>query len=429
MKKFILLIPIFLYSETFEDIIKKINSSPAIKSAVYLQKSAANLYKSQKGRNLPSIDASINAIRLKDTPVIYFHSKFMPASKFQVGKKSKFQGEIALKYPIFSGFAIEALINKAKWQKEEADLKVKDLKRNLYLKAASLFSSAISLNYSLKALKEAKKAINEAYKKAKGLYENGLIPPSYLYNIKAQTYDIEAKIIEAKSQKEELLNYLSYLTDSKIASLEFKQNDIKLPKRETLIRKALKQREDIKALKKALEIDKEEIKLAKSSLYPKVALIGALKREGDSLRLNGDGYTNPDKSYIGASISLNLFNGFSDKYKIEAARMKKLSKEEFLKDYENQVKTNIKNAYLKLSSLKAKLKSQKAKVKAKEEYYKLTKGRFENKLASADELSRAIASLAKAKAKEGSLKAAIFKEKIEILLFKSSDIKLSNHNF
>ena len=60
-------------------------------------------------------------------------------------------------------------------------------------------------------------------------------------------------------------------------------------------------------------------------------------------------------------------------------------------------------------------------LKAQKEYYKLTKGRFENQLASADELSRAIADFYKAKAKVSVLKSQIFIQTTKIGLLAGLD--------
>ncbi|MDQ1297851.1 MAG: outer membrane protein, partial [Campylobacterota bacterium] len=46
----------------------------------------------------------------------------------------------------------------------------------------------------------------------------------------------------------------------------------------------------------------------------------------------------------------------------------------------------------------------------------LTRGRFDNKLASADELSRAIADLSSTKAKEATLKSDLFTQKATLWL-------------
>jgi len=175
-----------------------------------------------------------------------------------------------------------------------------------------------------------------------------------------------------------------------------------------MITTALNHREDIQALQRALKINQEVEKLAKSRYYPTVALTAELKRKGNTLALNGDGVSNADQSYIGTALSWNLFNGFADEKQYEASRLRTLSAQTALNDYKNRVKTELENAFLMLSALQSKLLSAKMELKAQKEYYKLTKGRFENQLASADELSRAIADLSSARAKVSVLESQIF---------------------
>ena len=58
----------------------------------------------------------------------------------------------------------------------------------------------------------------------------------------------------------------------------------------------------------------------------------------------------------------------------------------------------------------------KKRVKAAREYAKLVQGRFANQLASADELSRAIAKEAEAKATLEAVRAQIFAKKAQVAL-------------
>ncbi len=418
MKKLmILILPLFLWAESYEEVMKLIDNSLSMQSALKLQESADMLYKSSKGANLPKFDLSLNAVRLRETPTVIFH---LPTSSYPLkapmGTKSRYEGSMGISYPVFSGFAISSLIDKAKWQKEEARLKVLDLKRKLHIKATTLYSAILSLKETIKAQKEALKATVAALEKAKGLYKNGLLPPSDLYNIKAHKFETESMILESEGKKEELLNDLGSLVNKQIKDVEpFMYKREKLDKEE-ILKSALKNRADILALKSVLKTDEADIDLAKSRYYPTIAVSAALKRKGDSLRLNGDGYTNADESYIGTQIKWNLFNGFSDRCNVEAARLKKLSLQKRLQDYINLVKTEIDNAFLRLKTIKAKIKSAKMRLKAQEEYYRLTKGRFENQLSSADELSRAIASLSKAKAKLAALKNELFRQEVYIKL-------------
>ncbi|BCD60998.1 MULTISPECIES: TolC family protein [unclassified Nitratiruptor] len=416
MKKIVLLASaLSLFAQSYLQIIKSVDNSLLLKQAQKMTQASKNMVEAAKGKALPSLDLSLQGVHLKDTPTMYLHMPLTPVMGVPMGKKEQWQGELRLTYPLFSGFAITASIDKAKLEYEKAKLKKKDLKRNLYMQTTILYSSIFALNQKQKALQKAKEAIELAYKKAKGFYDNGLLAPSELYNLEAKKYEIEAALTEVKSQVDTLFNKLSYLLDTKITSIDgvvaFPE-----PNEETILQTALHQREDLLALQKSLHIDEKDIVLAKSRFYPNVALIAALKKHGDSLALNGDGYTNADQSYAGVALQWNLFAGGSDKNSVEVAKIKKAATALQIVQYQKQIITNVKNAFVKLKALKKKLRSAQARVKAQEEYYRLTQGRFDNQLASADELGRSIADLSAARAQKEAIKAKIFDQKVYIYL-------------
>lgn len=418
MKRLLLLaLPAILSAQNYFDIIKSIDKSPALKSALHLKEAASFTFEAARGKRLPTIDAYLSAAWLKDTPTVTFRIPGAPETEAPMGTKRNFVGSLKLTYPIFTGYAISAVIDKAELEQKKAELALLDLKRNLYLEATKLAGECYTLKMRIEAEREAKKAMQKAYEKAKGLYEQGLIPPADLYNIEAKLYAVEAQISDSKSQKDQLLNSLSYLTGKRVDSVDLSTDAFTIDlDRESLIKEALKNREDIKSLESLLKISKSEELLAKSSLYPTVAITAELKRRGDTLSLNGDGFTNADQSYIGALAKWNIFSGFADSNMVEAARRKTLAASSALSDYKRRVKIELENSFLKLNSIFSRLQSAKMELKARSAYCDLTKGRFENQLASADELSRSIADLAEAKAKVFILEGSLFTVKATIFL-------------
>ena len=417
--KWVLLLAIngALFAQTYSKIIEDIDNSPTLQSVKELNMAAGSVAKAAKGRSLPTLDLSFGAAWLKDTPTVTFRIPGTPPLEAPMGTKRNFIGSLRLAYPLFTGFAVSAEIDKAELEHKRAELKLLDIKRNLYLQATELAGACYAADKTLEAKVEAKKAMDDAYKKAKGLYDNGLLPPADLYNIEAKRYAVEAEIIEAKTRKQQILNRLSYLLGNPVDSVELPLHISSIAMdRNALIKEALSSREDIKALKSVLLIDRTQIDLAKSRFYPKVALAAELKRRGDTPKLNGDGFTNPDQSYIGASATWNLFSGFSDTETVEAARYRRLASEAALNDYKNRVKTELENAFLDLSALYSRVQSAKMELKARKAYCDLTRGRFENQLADADELSRSIAELFASKAKVFVLESRIFSQKATIWL-------------
>ena len=415
MKKWIsLMLPTLMWGQSYHEVIESLNTSLSVQSAQQLQKAAYENAKMTEGHNYPTVDASLTAIRFQEIPTVTFYSP--TAQTAPMGTKNHTEGAVSITYPLFSGFSISALNDKAGLEHEKAGLALSDLKRNLYLNATQLYGAVISADSTIEAHMEAKKAMDGAYAKAKGFYDHGLLAPSELYAIEAKTHSVDAQLNGAKNRKKQALNHLSYLTHSDIKEATSFPESLTIPTRDELVHIALGEREDLKALAKGLNLALSDITLAKSRFYPNIALVGAVKHQGDTLELNGDGYSNANKSYAGATASWNLFNGMSDSHAVQAAQAQKLSAQLTYEDYKNKVTMEIDNAYEELSTLESMLHSTQMEVKAAEEYSKLTRGRFDNKLASADELSRSIADLSASKAKESTLKSDLFTQKATLWL-------------
>ena len=398
-----------LWSASYREVVGHISRTPALQSAELMSQAAREEEAAAQGRNLPSLDLSLQSAWLKETPTMTLHTGFGPSGPLPMGRTRNFIGALTLSYPLFTGFAVSASIDRARWQAERARLKTLDLKRNLILKATELYGVVEAYGRILRAQQKAKSAILAALKKAQGLYKNGLIPPADLYNIRAKAYEIDARITQTRSTRQQMLRSLAYLSGLPMHGIEGGISLPPLPGRAHAKRMAWSRRVDLRALQSALHMDEAQIRLAESRYYPTVGVRAALKRHGDTLALNGDGFTNADQSYAGIEVNWNLFNGEQDRHHVEAARYKRLASASALVDYRERVATEIDNAYLELSALRAKRKSAAMQVRAQEEYYKLTEGRFANQLASADELSRSIASLADARAK-----AAVIATKIRV---------------
>ncbi len=340
MKKIILFIlPVLLFSATLKDIIKGVDNSLLVKSSKIKTKALKKLVGVYEGKNYPSVNLDFKAIRLKDTPSATFALPLMPPVTTAVGTKNNISLELGFVYPLFTGYAISNMIEKAKLEVVKSKLKTKNLKRELYLKSIMLYSDIYTVYQAIKATKEAIKALDISLQKANTMYKNALLDLSEVYNIKAKRYDMIATLETLKAQKNSLSNSLFYLSGIRV------KKGIKLPKlsriieEKNIVKLAFKNREDINILKKELDISEKEIGLAKSKFYPTVAIIGGVKKQGDSLRLNGNGYSNADESYIGVGVKWNIFDGFSKDKKSEAAKLKKEATLIYLNDYKQKIKS------------------------------------------------------------------------------------------
>jgi len=419
MKRLFFILPILIMADSFNDLVKKIDNSLILKIAkkdILIQKKKLD---EAKAKNYGKIDLTYTYSHLFSTPEMKLNSLQPIAAKnagnaptypliyqnihseMEVGSKENYIASLIYSYPIFTGFAVSEGIEIEKLNLIKSKLKYQNIKRNLILKVANLYSNIYALNVEIKALNEAKKALLLAKEKAIALYNEGLLNKSNVDEIDAKYYEIDAKLKEVKSQKNQLLNLLSYILNYKVNNIEF------LPGL-TLKKPDFTNRPDVKEILTTLKISKHAIKLAKSSFYPKLFFQGGIRREAENLTLSKNKHQNIDKSFIAISLQYNIFNGGGDRVKVEEAKLNNLKATIYFNDYLKRVKTDYKNDLLMINSLKSRLLSAKKEIKARRSYYEYIKAKFNEGLADVVDLNEAISKLAEAKAKEEYIKSQIF---------------------
>ena len=414
-----LFFPVFLMGENFDELVKFINNSNIVKiyeKNIAIQKEKLN---QAKAKNLGQLDLEYDYMYLFDRPVMKMNNPQPIAaqnagsapiypliykkihSTLNVGKKNNFVGKLTYSYPIFTGFLITNFIKIEKLNLIKERLKLNNIKRDLKLKVAKIYAGIYALNKKIDALNEAKKALLSARDKANALYKEGLINKSTLDEIDAKYYEIKANIDETKSNRNSLLNLLSYLVNKKINSID-NLPSIKLLKPNFL------NRPDVKEIQNTLKIASKNINIQKSNFYPKVYFQAGIKKEATDVTLNNNDYRNVDNSFVAVSIKYNIFNGGSDKAKLQEAKLEKLKALIFYKDYLNKVKTDYKNDLLNLNAFKKRLISANKEVNARDSYYEYIRAKFNEGLADVTDLNSAIAKLSEAKAKRDYIKSQIF---------------------
>ena len=405
-----ILCAVISFGSTLEETIALSEKNPSVKAAVQQAKVYKKLHSAVQAGNYPSLDVSYGATYLNEDPVTYFGG-----TSLQVRAKNNYTGTVKLTYPLFTGFAISSQIDKSKFRMNRALLEADDAKRNLYIGVVQAYTAALGLKHLRVSEQEAYEATQKSYDKVKAFFDLGMSSSAELYRIEASLNAIKARQIQTKNAYKIALSQLSLMANEKVVDVESLPNIEKLSL-ESLTQQALQNRPDLQALEVMVKEQQSQVDLAKSTNYPTVALFAQASQVGDSPELDGDGHTNKDRSAAGFMINYNLFSGFKTQSQIEAAREGKLSAELTLQAYTDKVKTEIYESYLTYESLLGALEAAKAQVKARESYEKLVQEQFDNQLADADTLSRAISSSAMSRASLISIDAKLYAAYAKALL-------------
>ena len=420
----ILLLNAYSFAASLKEVIEFSKTNLSIQAKEQQSKVYDNLLSVAESSNYPSLDISYGGTYLNEKPIVYLPINF-GGGEMQMQSQNTYKGALTLSYPLFSGFAISSQIEEAKLKKQRALLKVEDAKRNLYLNIVHMYSSALSIKHIISSEKIALKATQDGYKKAKEFFDLGMSSSSELYRIEASLHKIEAELIKRKKEYKAILNQLSFMSNFKLTDVQ-KLPNIGVIEFEKLKIEALQKRPDLLATKLIIDEAEAKIKLAKSKDYPSIILFAQAVYSGDNPSLNGDGYTNKDKSVAGFKINYNIFSGFKDSSQIEAAKHSKLTSELMLQSYTNRVNTEIYNSYLTYKSLFSQKISAQTQLQAEKKYERLVHEQFKNQLTDADVLSRAISSSSMARSFLIQIEAKLYTAYAKLLLEIDNETFLSS---
>jgi outer membrane protein TolC len=172
--------------------------------------------------------------------------------------------------------------------------------------------------------------------------------------VRARKSEVESMLSQAGFNKELAYQYLSFLLNHEVASIEHIDEMAPMP---TVVKEEVQQNNlDIQKAKLGLKITDMAIKLQESNLLPEV---GAFGEYGSADNNPFNEFFEKDSYTIGVQAKWNLFNGGIDKNNLERAKV------ENMKVYE-QVNLAKKGIYLKVKKSLTEIKSKEADIQSLE---------------------------------------------------------------
>ena len=219
-----------------------------------------------------------------------------------------------------------------------------DKVQSLLYDVAQKYYAVLSAEEKYEGLMEAEKSFKKAFEEASSRYELGLVPLSD--KLQAQTSYEQAKLSSNVARKNIALergNLAKLLNLPPYTLFELKRPEKKLeklpPKKKIkeLIELALSQRPDYKASKQDVLASEKQIVIAKSDGLP--TLSGNLNAEANKdIRHSQDGVYSAG---AGLTLSVPLFTGFSQSYKISQAQLQYQAAQKNLEVLENDIQNQV----------------------------------------------------------------------------------------
>jgi outer membrane protein TolC len=323
-------------------------------------------------------------------------------------------GQLNASVPVFSGFKIQnsIAVNENLYQAEMAT--ASQTKEEIALRVIDYYTSLYKAQKTIELLKENQKSAQQRVKDFVELEKNGIIPRNDLLKSQLQVSKIQLNLDETYNNLKIINFYLvTLLKLNPETKLEIRESDFAdfqittIPTNDQL---ALENRKDLEAIRFQGKASEANIKIAKGSYYPAIAIIG--------------GYTALDLSNvitvqnamnIGVGITYDLSAILKNGTLVKLAENKFLevqNSEAMLTDYiKIQVQKSIEDYDL---SLKQNEVYDQA-VEQSSENYRIIKDKYDNGLSDTNDLLEADVEQLSSKINKALAKANTFQKYYELL--------------
>jgi outer membrane protein TolC len=374
---------------------RAIANNNLIKEAIEKQRAAVQEHKSASADMLPKLSASYSYTRLKDAP----YAVFGP-SRVTISDRDNFHWDITVTQPIFTGFALSTKKKIAELGVKIGEIEKEQAILDVIKEVKTAYFNILLAGKFLMVAREAVKQLEAHVKDAENFYREGLIAYNDLLKSKVALASATQEKVKAESNLEMAISSLNTLLGLDI-NHKTRVEDILKPVPLTydldrLMEMALNERPELKTLRLTLKNADYAIKLAKSSYYPEIVLVGSYEQNGDDFLATNNDYRNAHNASITLQARLTLFDWGRTNAEVKRYYHEKMSLVQKIKGIEDSVKLEVKNAFLNLRVAEQNIQTARESLSQAKENFRITELQYRNQIATSTDVVDARTSLTEA---------------------------------
>jgi outer membrane protein len=349
---------------------------------------------------LPSVSGILSTTAYLATPVsVIPQGAFgggQPTEPLTVSFTPKYNatGGITLKQSLFDGqvfVGLKARTTALDYSSKEIDLAVENVSVNVYKTYYQLLVSRTQLQLLDADINRASKLLNDS----RVMNENGFAEKLDVDKAQVQLANLETSRQNTETNITNGYLALKYLigiaaSDSLVLTTEFKEENLTggIP---IDLQYRYEDRYDYQYLQLSSKLGQYDIKRYQAVYYPTVDLNGAYYKNAfnntyDLLSRGGSWYSN---SYLGLSINVPIFSGFSKNANLKKARLNYLEITDQIENLKQNIDLEVRQARNNFLNAIKTMDNQKENTRLAESVYNQTKKKFESGLASNTDVTNA----------------------------------------
>jgi len=290
---------------------------------------------------------------------------------------------VYLNESVYSGGANMANLKKAKLSLDAQQETLRAKKMDVEFDAKRLYYGLLLAYENERIARETLDQAVAHYENVKQMYENGTASRFDLLQSGIQVSLLEPNLVKAKNEIDSLKADLNKLLGRKVDfPINIKEkltySFIGINENEFL-KMAYLRRPEMQLKSLGIDIDKWEIQMARSGYRPQVDLSAGVTYRSDNL---GDMFNRKQRNWnAGISVNIPIFEGFSTKAKVDAARARyaqaKIDKDNLI----DAIAVEVRKACLNLKESASIIQSQRSNVQEAKEALRIAEVSFRNGVA------------------------------------------------
>jgi outer membrane protein TolC len=362
-----------------------VNQNFLIKEAQENQKGAMESKKSAQSEFFPKASATYSYSGLKETPYAVFG-----ASQVDMDNKDHCYWDVTVTQPLFTGFALATKYKMAdlgvETKQTEKSLAVLDVIKKVKTAYYHLLLAMKIAMVAEDSVINLKSHENDAEK----FYEQGMIPYNDLLKSKVALADVVQNREKAKAGVTMAISALNVLlnrdVDEKIEVEDIQTIPSLADDLAKLIQEALENRPELQVLRFAIQNQKYGMKLAESSYYPQVFMVGRYEQVGDNMAATDNDFRNRFNSSITLQARWTFFEWGKTRYNVARYDYNRRSVIEKLKGVEDLIQLETKNAFVNLEVAQKNILTAKESLAQAKENWRITDLQYKQQITTSTEV-------------------------------------------
>jgi outer membrane protein len=351
---------------------------------------------------LPTVSAQYSYTKLDETPmtttalgtVITTIPQVITGNTFQVGTRDNYQLSATVSQPVFTGLALLSQYELSRLGLDVAQISREQARLDLIMQVKQAYYGVLQAEKGLDVTAQSVKQLQAHLEVAQSFYEVGMVP-------KNQVLQAEVTLAQAVQDQTVAENRLLYARAS-LNTLLRRPLDAPLMIEDMLCQRpldhtvdesvavGLEKRPEVRAAKSQIDMSGQNVRLARSGLFPTVAVQYNYTTQGDSWEVDGSDYmSDPDSWSVSAVASWDIWQWGRTYDEVQISKTNQNKAKNTLVQVEDAVRLEVKKSYLDLQAANKNIGVAAKAVEQAEENYRMSEERYREQVATSTEVTDA----------------------------------------